>query len=271
MTVQISECPLCGEHNLKYHSSWNQPGDHRTFVKCSRCSHIFAAKFDPEELGRLYREDYYSSPDDPGIQNWIDQNRVFWQETVQDIFRFRKTFASILDYGAGTGGFLEQFQQAISGNVKIFAVESSGAAMENLRNRFPGAEVYPLLEDCPERHFDCISVLQCFEHLTNPAEICRELHSRLNSGGIMIVTVPNRYSLRTVFKGKNDSFNPGNPTHLQFFTASGMENMLKQSGFRQVYRLTNYPVHGNFLKKPVTFLFRKLGISSELRFICIAD
>ena len=269
--IRLEQCPVCKGISLTPFSSWDHPKEHRRFVKCDDCDHLFAAEFSPEELDRVYRDSYYPSADDPKIQEWIEANRDIWNETVNDIFRFRKEFSSILDYGAGTGGFLECFKAAVSGNLRITAIESSAAAIENIQNRFPGSCVCSTLDECVGTKFDCIAVLQCFEHLSNPLEICRELHSRLSSGGIMVVTVPNRNSLMTLLKGRKDRCNPGNITHLQFFHEKGMVNMLKQAGFRKILRLSNYPEHGGFFQKSIIYLFRKLGISSELRFICIAD
>ena len=269
--IRIDQCPVCGSRVSEKFSSWDHPQDHREFRKCSHCHHIFAAKFSAGVLERIYQEAYYPSADDPKIQQWIDANREIWKDTVSDIFCFRKEFHSILDYGAGTGGFLECFKAAVSGELKICAVESSAAAVENIRNRFPGSEVGSDPEEFSTEFFDCIAVLQCFEHLSNPLEICQKLHKRLNQGGIMIITVPNRNSLRTLLKGRNDNCNPGNQTHLQFFTESTMTDMLKRAGFRKIYRLSNYPSCGSFWQKITVFLFRKLGLSSELRFLCFAD
>ena len=247
--IRLEQCPVCKGISLTPFSSWDHPNEHRRFVKCDDCDHLFAAEFSPEELDRVYREAYYPSADDPKIQEWIEANRDIWNETVNDIFRFRKEFSSILDYGAGTGGFLECFKAAVSGELKISAIESSAAAVENIRSRFPGAQVCSTLEACSGRTFDCIAVLQCFEHLSNPLEICCELRSRLNRGGIMIVTVPNRNSLRTLLKGRKDLCNPGNITHLQFFNETVLTDLFRRAGFRNIFRLSNYPAHGGFFRK----------------------
>lgn len=268
---KIEACPVCRSVHLQDYSRWNSRQEHRRFVKCAGCGHLFAADFSPSELDRAYREDYYPTPDDPRIQNWIDQNKEVWAETVADILRFRKNFSSILDYGAGTGGFLERFNEMTGRNTEIYAVENASAAKENLQNRFPSAKVFSSVDECEKRDFDCIAVLQCFEHLDDPLEICKDLRSRLSKGGIMIVTVPNRYSYRTILRGRNDHYNPGNTTHLQFFSSSTMFLMLKNSGFCRIYRMKNCPVSGSIFRKLGMFLLRKLGLSSELRFICIAD
>ena len=268
---KIPQCPVCSCEKWKKFSRWDHPQEHRKFVKCSGCGHVYAADFSPVELDRAYQEDYYPSADDPKIQQWIDANKDVWLDTVRDILQFRKEFRSILDYGAGTGGFLEQFDLLTGKTAEIFAVENAVFAKENLRNRFPGANIFSTLDECTKKDFDCIAVLQCFEHLDHPLQICKDLRSRLKKGGVMIITVPNRYSLRTICRGRKDHLNAGHSTHLQFFSHSGMRKMLKNAGFTQIYRVTNYPQKGSFLKRFLTWFLRKAELSSELRFICIAD
>lgn len=261
-------CPICRSEKLKDFKRWNDTNKHRVFKKCSNCSHIFAAEFNSQILEKAYSEGYYCAERTEDIQNWINKNRDVWYELTDDIFIFKNDIKSILDFGAGTGGFLECFQEKSKYQLKIFGVENSIVAKENLHNRFPDGRFFSDLSDFEDSKFDCITVLQCFEHLDDPIAVYMELYKRLNADGVIVITVPNRFSWRTLLKQSNDEYNVGNPTHLQFFSKKSMCELLKKAGFTSIKRISNYPSSGTFKSKIAKFILRKIGMSSELRYIC---
>ena len=263
-----SSCPICGNEKLKKYNRWKTPSEHRTFVKCAACSHVFAAEFDEAKLNEFYNSCYYPSPDDPKIQQWIDTNRPIWDDLADEIISFRKDITSLLDFGAGSGGFIESFKAKNCNLAEIHAIENAPAAKENLIRRFPDGKIHTALDECSRKNFDCITALQCFEHLDDPLETCFMLHDKTADNGILIITVPNRFSLRTFLLGRKDIFNPGNPTHLQFFSASSMRKLLTKANFKNIRRMSRFPRCGSFAKRITTFICRKLAISTELRFIC---
>lgn len=261
-------CPICRFEKLKDLKRWNDIEKHRIFKKCNACSHVFAAEFNPHILEKIYTRNYYNADYPEDIQNWIDKNRDVWYELTKDIFIFKKDIRSILDFGAGSGGFLECFQEKNNSQLKIFGVENSVVAKENLQKRFPDGRFFYELSDFDDANFDCITVLQCFEHLDDPMPVCMELHKRLADDGLMIITVPNRFSWRTLLKKNKDEYNAGNQTHLQFFSQKSMRKLLEKAGFSSVKRISYYPLKGTFKSKIVKFILRKIGISSELRYVC---
>ena len=261
-------CPICGSAETVIIKIFDSAREHRTFKKCTACSHIFASNFSPEVLEENYSKGYYPSPDSPKITQWISMNRHIWQDLCHDILKFRNDNKSILDFGAGTGDFLESFLEVSPNTKEVYAVENAENAKINLQNRFPSGKIYSTLEECSKYDFDCIVSLQCFEHLDDPSAICKNLYDRLSDNGILVITVPNRHSLRTLLLKQRDVFNIANPTHLQFFSKKSLTIMLKQCGFKKICRLASFPQNGSLLKRIITLVLRKSGISSELRFIC---
>lgn len=261
-----STCPLCcyAESDTFAHL------DHRVIVRCSECSFLFAAEFDTDELERKYRKEYYASPDDPRIQKWIDQNSRVWHGLVDDVLRAKTDVANLLDIGAGTGGFLEAFHAA-SPATQLFAIESSPEARENLKRRLPdlgfpvisAAEIENVLES-----LDAVTLLQCLEHVLDPLVLCREIHHLLNPGGILLVSVPNRYSYKVLRQGTSETYCFSNTTHLQFFSRKTLSMMLRRAGFQQVERIKRFggsELTGSAML--VQYAMRQLGLSTELRFV----
>lgn len=266
--MKQKKCPVCGTDKIKKFTKFDSAGEHRIFSRCEFCSHIFASDFSCAVLEETYKQGYYPSPDSEKIQEWINTNKHVWLDLCSDIKNFKADIRSILDFGAGTGGFLETFRDTNPQLDDIHAVENAENAKINLQRRFPNSKIYSEIDECAKNDFDCIVSLQCFEHIDEPLKICKTIHDRIANGGILVVTVPNRYSLRTLFLKYRDVYNIGNPTHLQFFSAKTLRRMLAESGFKDIQRIASFPKTGNLFRRIITFSMRKFALSSELRFIC---
>jgi SAM-dependent methyltransferase len=257
-------CPICGSCN---HIQFAVI-DHRNLVACRECSLVFANSFDEEELVKCYSQNYYSSPHDPRIQAWIDRNRPTWAGVVADISRAKSPVANLLDIGAGTGGFLEVFRQ-YSPATKLYAIESSPAARQNLVERFPS------LVFCGETaegitaaagQFECVTLLQCLEHVYDPLRVCSGIYRVLNPGGVLLITVPNRYSYKVLLKKTAEANCFGNKTHLQFFSLRTLRRLLAEAGFQEANRITRFGGSAETgVMAAMQCLVRKVGISTEIR------
>jgi 2-polyprenyl-3-methyl-5-hydroxy-6-metoxy-1,4-benzoquinol methylase len=102
---------------------------------------------------------------------------------------------SLLDFGCGFGDMCFGFEKI---GYNVFGVEVDYGSYEialfgknlfksnvNLFNNLEEFEKY-------KNTFDVILINQVVEHLDNPKEIIKKLSSKLNPGGIMIVSTPNR-------------------------------------------------------------------------------
>lgn len=261
------KCCLCSSGNLNKFAEL----DHRILSKCKNCHFVFASQYNRDEIVKGYI-DYYPSANAPEIQNWIDNHSFTWQGLVQDINRYyrRKNIDNILDIGAGTGGFLEFFHLQYP-DTELHAIESSPNAMENLKSRLPCLK-FPLksVEKISNlnNHYNVITLLQCLEHISEPFNLCRNIHRLLNNEGILLVTVPNRYSYKVLLRGFKDSYCYSNKTHLQFFSISTLNLILRKSGFKKIKRICRWggsEIKG--FKVPAQYFLRNMGLSTELRFI----
>jgi len=245
--------------------------DHRAIVLCRDCGHGWAARFSEAELERHYREDYYSSPEDPRIGDWIAANQGVWGRLANDLrHHFGRAPQSLLDVGAGTGGFLQAVRAAFP-ETRLHAIESSPHAREHLRQCLPGV-TFPV-DDAGQlaqvdATYDCIVLLQVLEHVANPLALCHDILARLNPGGMLLLTVPNRHSHERLTRGARRSHCHGNPTHLQFFSRRSMERLLRQAGFAGIRRIVNFDGQGCCdLPAMAQWLLRRTALSTELRYV----
>lgn len=110
--------------------------------------------------------------------------------------------AKILDFGAGSGAFLQAIHKKGYGH--LFACDIDDYLADQFR---------PLLKDFQEldasyhkfkwqsASFDVVTAWEVFEHLENPHNAIREIRRILKPGGLLIFSVPNIFHIvsRLVF------------------------------------------------------------------------
>lgn len=105
----------------------------------------------------------------------------------QDLWKFQpyiKETDTVLDFGCG-GGY-------VLGNISCkrkYGVEINSIAAKVAESQ--GLHVYKKLSDIPKNiKFDAIFSHHTLEHLENPAEVLKEMHSYLKEGGLGVHVVP---------------------------------------------------------------------------------
>lgn len=264
--VKRLNCPLCSSDKASKFAKW----DHREIVKCQACSFVFAALYDNAVLESVYKNSYYDSASDPRIKAWINRFKKTWRGLVEDLLLAKPQINSLLDIGAGTGGFLIHFQEA-SPQTKLSAIESSGHARSHLESQIKSLEVpADSAEDLNrvKTKYDAVVLLQCLEHVAAPLELCKNIYQIMNDDGVFFLTVPNRNSFQNWFKTKLEIKCYANKTHLQFFSYDTLEAMLKNAGFKNIQRITRFggtEISG--INAVMQYGLRKMGKSTELRYI----
>jgi len=265
--IERSACAVCGGSDLRRFAELG----HRRVVTCAACGYLFADRFDEAELERAYVEDYYASKDDQRIESWVAENRGIWNGLCETLERHAPAPETLLDVGAGTGGFLLEYHRR-NPKVALSAIESSTNARQSLSERLPSVQfldddAYHLSNGAAR--FDVVTLLQTLEHMVDPAAVCAEIRQALRPGGMLLVTVPNRRSYAVMMKGTAEPECFGNPTHLQFFEKKTLERVLGQAGFARIRRVAGFS-SSNVSSPPAKlaqFALRVAGRSRELRYV----
>lgn len=260
-------CPLCaGARNREFATI-----GHRRIAQCTTCDFLFADRFDPAALERAYVDEYYASKEDERIESWVEANRGVWDGLCATLEEHAPKPKTVLDVGAGTGGFLLEYHRR-NPMVDLHAIESSRNARASLSERLPGVhflDVEAIDLAAGGARFDVVTLLQTLEHLVEPARVCRAIHASLRPGGMLLVTVPNRRSYAVSLHGMNEKECFGNVTHLQFFEKRTLERMLSEAGFSRVHRAAGFGGSnvGSAPLKLAQYALRLAGRSKELRYL----
>lgn len=101
---------------------------------------------------------------------------------------------SLLDLACGDGMMTEMFARKVS---HVVGVDANGSHLAEARKRLPAAEFHEcLVEELQlNQKFDSVTMLDLLEHVVNPTELLQKAASFLNEDGVLIIHVPNTYSI----------------------------------------------------------------------------
>ncbi len=174
---------------------------------------------------------------------------------IQHCFKILQRFLNgsrVLELGPAEGVMTELLSKT---GKDLTLVEGSSVFCENLRQRFPNANVvHTLFEQFePKERFDTIVLGHVLEHVQNPDQILRRVHTWLKPGGRIFAAVPNARSVHrqaAVLMGllpQEDTLNDKDIHH-------GHRVVFNPETFRAAFTKAGYniDVFGGYWLKPVS-------------------
>ncbi len=229
----VTECPVCQESNFSYFLSCkDHTVSHETFqlLKCTGCSFVITTpRPDEKELDKYYLSDAYISHSNKSL-SLIDKvykvSRMFTLKWKYNLIRkysvLSETPASILDFGCGTGAFLQECEKH---KMRATGVEPSAIARtQAIQNT--SAQIVPDIQDVQDK-FDVITLWHVLEHVGKLNDTVHKLKNQLKESGTMFIAVPNLQSLDA---RKYQAYWAGYdvPRHLWHFSKKTMELLLRR-------------------------------------------
>ena len=186
-------------------------------------------------IKRWVMEEYYGYPSasPSGFRRSI-RRLILWPDKMLREFRGRHILpwrgeGKVLDVGCGCGGNLNTLQEQ---GWEVYGIEISELAAAHARNLVGGQIHTGTLESAPFGHkmFDMIFMSHSLEHLPSPADALQRVHALLKDDGLLVVSVPNVYSLEVrLFGWWWFGWDP--PRHFYHFGKSTLTALLNQTGF----------------------------------------
>lgn len=198
MSERLIKCPLCKSGNILNHKlvkDYAVSQKEFTLCRCGDCELLFTnPRPKEEEIGPYYDfKEYYSHKDK--VQN-------FTQWVYQKIrnYSIRKKVAliyglsnggSLLDYGCGTGEFL---QEANKQKWTVRGIEPSEKARGLALNKLTG-QILPSLDELPEEEsYDVVTLFHVLEHIHSLRKTLKIIVKHLKPTGYLVIAVPNPQS-----------------------------------------------------------------------------
>jgi 2-polyprenyl-3-methyl-5-hydroxy-6-metoxy-1,4-benzoquinol methylase len=202
-----------------------------TLYLCEECRvGITVPMPSPEELSVLYTRGNYRSISgkrfNPFIEFFIYISRLQRRRRIE---KYKKK-GHILDIGCGRGLFLDIMRRhgwSVAG-VEFNEETASYAAETYGINVMTGN---PQDWGFDKESFDVITINHVIEHVHKPAEMISECNRLLRKGGLLVIAVPNIYSLQAS-AGKGSWFHLDIPHHLYHFSEEGLFILLKKNSYK---------------------------------------
>lgn len=168
----------------------------------------------------------------------------------------------LLDIGAGDGAFLAEaikrgFRNVVGVEPSAAPIASASPGMRRLirQDIFRGGDYTP-------GQYSLVTCFQTIEHVGSPLALCRDAHGLLRAGGALFLICHNRKSLSARLLGKRSPI--FDIEHLQLFSPSSVENMLRRAGFGAVV------VHSVYNRYPLGYWFRLLPFPRRAKHLALA-
>ncbi|MCA0151878.1 class I SAM-dependent methyltransferase [Winogradskyella vincentii] len=240
---RVYSCDLCDSGSfhtkLKLTRSLGITDDAKfNVVKCKACGlHSLHPIPDDDEFKLIYK--YYAQK---GNRLDVENKRLkeVYPRKVEFIQKYFKDAKTVLDIGAGNGGFVSL---ASSMGYDVIGIELEKSQVELAKQVFKVDLIHSSIEDFSKiehRKFDVINLHHVFEHVQEPFNILMIIKRLLSPNGIVLIEVPNqffRFPNKLYFElGLKDYRKPYNPYHhLYFYSKKHLLSYFNKTGFDVVF------------------------------------
>lgn len=232
-----TNCPVCKSQSFSPFitcEDYTVSHEKFTIVSCQDCNFKFTNPIpDISDLGNYYKsEDYIShSNTKKGIISQLYHAvRNHTLKGKLKLISSKVSRGTILDYGCGTGMFLDVCQNA---GWRSLGMEPDAGARKIAKEM--NLKVYPNKEELNFAHkdekFDAITLWHVLEHVTDLEETLSFFKSKLNREGVLIIAVPNHTSYDAKhYKEFWAAYDV--PRHLYHFEIDSISKLLSQFDFQ---------------------------------------
>ncbi|MEK0442165.1 MAG: hypothetical protein RL403_1143 [Bacteroidota bacterium] len=225
MSERLIKCPLCKSGNILNHKlvkDYAVSQKEFTLCLCGDCELLFTnPRPKEEEIGPYYDfKEYYSHEDK--VQNftqWVYQKiRNYSIRKKVDLIYGLSKGGSLLDYGCGTGEFL---QEAKRQKWTVRGIEPSEKARGQALGKLPN-QIVQTMDELPEdESYDVITLFHVLEHIHRLRKTLKNIVKHLKSSGYLIIAVPNPHSEDANYYGTTWA-GYDVPRHLYHFSKKSM-------------------------------------------------
>ncbi len=256
MPNYLDSCPYCNSRDI--YTVWPETN----WDKCRSCSLFFRNPMPTkEELDILYNQSWTNPEDSTSETGGTDEYLagVYANKLAKSLKLNNFKGLRILDYGAGRGAMLNALRNL---GADVCGVDPYG--VEYLKNL--GFEAYRDLSEL-NNSYNGIVMIDVFEHLPKPWLTIKDLYNLLLKDGWIYICTGNPLGLNARISGGNwrEAKKPG---HLFWPTPRLMVQLLKDIGFKKVYRLKWLVRYSNNpFKRTIHFFTQLIGLDGALRYL----
>jgi 2-polyprenyl-3-methyl-5-hydroxy-6-metoxy-1,4-benzoquinol methylase len=267
-------CPFCNSNQSKVYERFGDKWQY-TYVLCNNCKLVY------QNPRPIYDDNFVHDAYDNYIfevesiiradkTKYFETEKKKFESDIKSILEFDKKRTAFLDVGCNIGVLLYSAKPYFQ---SLYGLEIS-VKTANLVKELLNIEVFTCKFEQIQTlvRFSCISMSHVIEHIPNPNEWLDKAKNILDEEGILVVSVPNMFSLSRKFKlflkrvrlrkGKWESWRT--PDHLFEPTLDSFTRYLKKNNL-EILDCYSYSKTSRYLFD--NLINRKLFWGSNLRFI----
>lgn len=256
--------PVCGcrDHG-RYLERYYHDGE-TDFWRCRDCSMVLR---DPmptlDDLDRLYLTMYNASNIVSG-----STSQESGEFALQQYCRFLKNNlisagVSVLDYGCGTGYVVKSLREE---GINAAGLERSAGARQFAREQRQ-VDLLASIDEVRDDSVGLVTMIEVIEHLPDPMIALLDIKQKLQPGGVVFITTPNRNGFRARREGgywreATKKF------HVVLFDPGSLKTILQTAGFAAVQKVIFSPVQRTGgLVRLLMRIQQLLGLSGTICFL----
>ncbi|MCR9140717.1 MAG: class I SAM-dependent methyltransferase [bacterium] len=224
----MQTCYLCKSSEFKRLPGQVRDKAELKILECESCGLVCLDSFDHIQDGYYEDSGMHDGGDETTVQQWLRESAVD-DRRRSEMLGAAATGRSLLDFGAGAGGFAEMIRDTAA-SVAVVEPES------RLEERYAklGVQRYADVSDLPEKPaFDLITMFHVMEHLPDPRAMLQALAAKLKPGGRIVIEVPAAHdALLRLYESEAFSKFTYWSCHLFLFTNETMRELLEQAGLK---------------------------------------
>lgn len=236
--MEHTVCPICAKDDFKHFLDVKDnmiTKEDFKIVSCTSCGFHFTNPIpDEESIGRYYKSESYvshSSSKKGLINSLYNLVRSYTLKRKVSLLQSLGNGKMLLDYGSGTGHFLNQ---AKNSGFQVRGLEPDNDARAFAKNEF-GVDLDELnqLDSFEKESVDFISMWHVLEHVYHLQRDFTSLVSVLKKNGHLIIAVPNLQSYDAKYYGGLWAAYDV-PRHLYHFRQQDIQELAKQHGLELI-------------------------------------
>ena len=179
-------------------------------------------------------------PNGPNLIDFsVKPEEYYIQPRLEMLDFIPKTVNKILDVGCSSGLFGALLKRDLK--AEVWGVEfdaSVGALAKEKLDKVLVGDVCQLVDDLPNKYFDCVVFNDVLEHLADPFTLLLKIKEKLALRGVVVCSIPNVryfYTLRDILIKKQWKYEDNgilDKTHLRFFTQKSIIDMFNTLDYK---------------------------------------
>lgn len=225
----IEKCPSCGKKtsNINYRYTYNKQDS--SIYRCSSCTLEFLRPLPLAEINQRQMDSVDDADLFSPLFRRLHERLIVWPEIKKVRKYLGKNHFSMLDIGCGTGWISKIWADS---GAHVTGLEPSHTRGEVAAKRGIRVLSCYVEEMNVAETFDLIVIRHVLEHLEHPTDILNKLHARLNSGGLLLLIVPNIDCIgRKIF---DTDWTWVLPWHCNFFSPKSLRALLQTTGYEPI-------------------------------------